>query len=425
MAIADNLSAYWKLEEASGNATDEISSIVLTDTNTVTSATGKVGSTARQFTAANSEYLIVADTAALRLSDAEYTWGVWCYANSLGDFNRRIFCKINNPLTLLEYQLFFKRTGDVGFNPNRFTFEVFGASNAVVGTVVADALGAPSTATWYLILVSHSAVSNQVRIKVNNGTANTASTTGAPTTKAAPFCIGSLSNVASTFWDGRIGPIMMWDRLLTTQEETDLWNSGNGLQYPLVPAGSATAFTLSGPSAGPAGAASADFTVEPDGTTSDTFTPDAIGGVTYSPSTLTWTGDDVAKTFTVNKATPGNINVNGALGALTPPSDVAYEAKATVTRTLTVDGSVAGHDVEYAIKNNDATFFSEFTASGVTDQGGGVFSVSAEIPEDRAGIVQWFDVDDEIYTSEDLPEEPTSGGGGGSGGVFQTGVFAS
>ena len=55
----------------------------------------------------------------------------------------------------------------------------------------------------------------------------------------------------------------------------------------------ATAFALTGPTAGPAGAASSNFTVTPNGATTGTFTPNAQSGCTYAPATLTLTGESV------------------------------------------------------------------------------------------------------------------------------------
>jgi hypothetical protein len=77
-----SLVAYWRLDEASGNATDTKGSSTLTDNNTVTSAAGKI-STSRQFTAANSEFLSIADNAALSTGNIDFWIGGWIYNDSL------------------------------------------------------------------------------------------------------------------------------------------------------------------------------------------------------------------------------------------------------------------------------------------------------------------------------------------------------
>jgi hypothetical protein len=174
----------------------------------------------------------------------------------------------------------------------------------------------------------------------------------------------------------------------------------------------ATAYAMTGPTRGPADDPSAVFTLTPDGNTSVTVTPaDGGAGGTFTPSSLTWTGDAVAKTFTYENAAGGpyTISVTDS-GTLTDPASIAYTAAATTTDTFTVDGGTEGNDVEVAVKNEDGTFFRDFTAAGVVDQGGGTFSVAGLlIPADRAGIIQWHDTDTDIYTSDDL-DEPAAGG---------------
>jgi hypothetical protein len=169
----------------------------------------------------------------------------------------------------------------------------------------------------------------------------------------------------------------------------------------------ATAFTLTGPSAGPANANSSNFTVTPTGgVTSGTFTPTAIGGVSYTPATLTWSGDAAAKTFTVNKTAAGTINVNGTFSdGLTPPANVSYTAKATTTRPYTVDGGTPSVTTDYTIKNNDATVFGARTSTSVVDQGGGTYSIAAAVvPTDLAGVIVW-DQASTIFASEVLDNQ--------------------
>lgn len=88
----------------------------------------------------------------------------------------------------------------------------------------------------------------------------------------------------------------------------------------------ATAFTLTGPSAGIVNNASAPFTVTPTGgVTSGTFTPNAVSNTTFSPTTLTWSGDASAKQFTATKTNVGTVAINGTFSdALTPPASINY-----------------------------------------------------------------------------------------------------
>lgn len=76
--------SYWKLDETSGNRSDSIGSNTLVDTNTVASASGKVG-TAADFESTNSEVLTIADASQSGLDLAsDYTLMCWVKPESSG-----------------------------------------------------------------------------------------------------------------------------------------------------------------------------------------------------------------------------------------------------------------------------------------------------------------------------------------------------
>ena len=81
--LTTSLIAHWNLDEASGTRVDAKGGNDLTDNNTVTQATGIV-SNAGQFTAANSEYLSIADNAALSTGDIDFTIPLWARAGGGG-----------------------------------------------------------------------------------------------------------------------------------------------------------------------------------------------------------------------------------------------------------------------------------------------------------------------------------------------------
>jgi hypothetical protein len=188
----------------------------------------------------------------------------------------------------------------------------------------------------------------------------------------------------------------------------------DGLQYGTngavpVAGGTATAFTLTGPSQGPAGAASSNFTVTPTGGNyTGTVTPSGTG-CTFTPSSLTWSAAADAKTFTVTRAA-GTVNINGtASPSLTQPSNVSYTAKTTTTRTYTVDGGLPATATGFTAKNNDATKWAERTTA-VTDQGGGTYSIAGVVvPDDYSGVVVWDQGG--VIASEPMDNRPAGGSG--------------
>lgn len=225
MALIDNLESSWELTEASGNATDSRGTNTLTDNNTVTSGTGLVNATARQFTRANSEFLNIADNSSVRMGDIDATFEVWFNAATLpGAFTERsLVAKDTTVAGNRDYQLDYNGSGSVRWYING-------------GSVLVEWGSALSTSTWYQVIAKHDSVNNLLILKVNNGTAVTANTSGAvPQTSAAQFRLGARDATGSeNFWDGLIGPVRYWKRVTSDAEDTELWNSGAGRTYSYI-----------------------------------------------------------------------------------------------------------------------------------------------------------------------------------------------
>lgn len=106
----------------------------------------------------------------------------------------------------------------------------------------------------------------------------------------------------------------------------------------------ATTFTFTGPSGGLIGAPSTNFTVTPTGPYTGTVTPSAGGGGgAFTPTVLTWSNDNSAKTFTYTPTTEGvkTISLTNS-GALTNPVPLSYAASAGLATTLTLTGPASG-----------------------------------------------------------------------------------
>ena len=284
MAIIDNLVSYWKMDEASGNALDAHGSNTLTDTNTVTSGTGKI-SGGRQFTAANTERFELTSNADVSKSDEDFTFACWVKFDSLAAARAIISKYLSSGLReyMLDYAV---------FNANRFTWGV-SSTGSNYTTVVANNFGTASTGTWYHVVVWHDSVSNLIGISVNDGTPNTTSTSAGVFAGVQVFKIGAWA-VANAPMDGIIDEVGLWDRVLTSTERTDLYNSGNGLAYP---------FSVSGQTLEPPLIASTTALYAP------TVTP---GAVAVSPPLIASTATVYAPTVT-----PGAVSLAPPLIAST------------------------------------------------------------------------------------------------------------
>jgi hypothetical protein len=231
LALTDNLVAYYSLDEASGAAIDAHSTHDLAETSgTIGSATGKVGG-ARDFEAGDSEWFEIADNTDLSMGDIDMSGQVWVNLESKA--SRQCFVVKGSGVSG-EYYVEYNNGSD------RFEFTVAGGSGFTSLTNVrANNFGSPSTGVWYCLHFWHDSVANEIGISVNAGTPDTASHSAGILDANTPFQIGSYSGF-SLHTDGLLDEVGIWKRVLTSQDRTDLYNSGNGLAYPLTVGGGAT-----------------------------------------------------------------------------------------------------------------------------------------------------------------------------------------
>lgn len=230
--LLNALIAYWPLNEASGDAYDaHTNGLTLTDTNTVTSAAGKVYALARQYTLANAEYHVRADDdALLSAGDVDLTIAAWCYLSSITNNTERVIAAKGTATT--EYQLYHYNLTGVS---NVF---VIGARNSgnTESVYVSNTSGTISLNAWYLVIAWYSANADTLNLQLNNGTVDSATLSGGIRDSGNAFRIGR-SSIAGALWDGRIGPVAFWKSAagaggaLTAAQRAALWNGGAGLAY--------------------------------------------------------------------------------------------------------------------------------------------------------------------------------------------------
>ena len=215
---SSGLISYWKLDEASGDRADSFGSNTLTDNNTVTQAAGKLGN-AGQFTAANNEFLSIADNASISTGNIDFTICAWVYLDDKTALHAVVVKADDTNDGTMEYSLIYSNTAD------RFRFIVGDGVSLLL--VDADAFGSPSTATWYFLVASHEAATSTLSIQVNDGTASTAAIGGDPQDAGSSFRIGAYGGPFGPM-NGRIDSVSFWKRLFTAAEKTYLYNNGNG-----------------------------------------------------------------------------------------------------------------------------------------------------------------------------------------------------
>lgn len=222
-SLLTGLVAYWKLGEVtSATRVDSHGNNDLTDFNSVTQAVGIIGNAA-SFAKANSEYLNLSDNAEMSLaSDESFTWCSWVRLASSGFFNGIVH---KGTSTLREYQVYHDNGGLyaflVGSGPS---------ANTILG---ASTFGVAPLNTFTFIVAWHDAPANTINIQVNDGAVDSVAHVGGTVDSTGEFHIGTMENT-SFFWDGRIDETGFWKRVLTSDERTELYNSGIGKTFPFA-----------------------------------------------------------------------------------------------------------------------------------------------------------------------------------------------
>jgi hypothetical protein len=231
-SLKDGLVSWWTLEEASGTRVDSViaTGTDLTDTNTVTQAVGKVGDAA-QFVTANDEYLINT-TPPASMKGGPFAWTKACWAYHDSSSNQILLSVGTDTSTLAQFQSWLLYVVS-----NKYRFYTMTPSGNFQ-YVEATTFGNISTGTWNFVMAWHDWAAGKMYISVNNGTADELDyTTNTPTASAQvpqTFKIGKYGNSPASM-DGRVDESAFWDRLLTTDEKAELYNSGAGITYTDIP----------------------------------------------------------------------------------------------------------------------------------------------------------------------------------------------
>jgi hypothetical protein len=235
LALRDALVAFWELEEASGTRNDSHGTNHLTQTNGVSSATGKVG-TGADFELSSSQYLTVTTNSTIRMgglnnnNHLDFTIAFWVKFESLPASEQDLVSKFETSSSGREYRVIYNNA------TSRLTFQV-AADGGSVASATANNFGAPTTGVWYFVVAWHDATADTINISVNDGTANsTAHSTGVKG-GASPLRLGAIGRASlASYLDGMLDQVGIWKRALTSLERTELYNSGSGLAYSAMSA---------------------------------------------------------------------------------------------------------------------------------------------------------------------------------------------
>jgi hypothetical protein len=214
-SLLTSLSAYWKLDEASGSRADSAGANTLTDNNTVTQNTGKVGNAA-EFTAANSEYLSITDNASLSMgAGVRMTIAGWFYftGNTMGLAGKWPGGGQN------EYLLYINSSGVAQF---------FVSSNGSAASSVGTAT--PTTSAFHFIAGRYDGTN--ISIRVDGGAWVNLAYTADIFDGTGLFAIGRQDVVQ--YLNGRADELGIWKVALTDTQVDNLYNAGSGTTHPFT-----------------------------------------------------------------------------------------------------------------------------------------------------------------------------------------------
>lgn len=217
MALLPTLVSYYKMEEASGTRADEVGGNNMSDNNTVTQTTGKIGYAA-SFASGTSEYLSSTSTGFPTGASAR-SINAWInIQTSPSDGQARAILMYGNTSNLA-----------------MFNFGIYLYLGVKYLALFGYALDYTepwtySTNTWYMVTVTFDGTTEKLYVNGSQiGTGFDGSTLN--TASSSTAYIGCQA-ASAYFFDGYIDEVGVWSKALSTTEITSLYNGGSGLQYP-------------------------------------------------------------------------------------------------------------------------------------------------------------------------------------------------
>lgn len=208
-SLLGGLAAYYPLSNVLDSGPN---GLTLTNNNSVTFATGKVGNAA-SLVAASSQYLSLASNANVQIGGGSFTLAGWFYANATGLGS--LFGK------QVTYHLFTRST--------QIEFRVFDGSFWTATKVYTQA-----ATTWYFLTAWYDSATRVASVDINNSGSPATVTTGTTLTDdGTAFAIG-LNVSGFGYLNGLADEVGLWKRVLTPTERTALYNAGAGRTHPFT-----------------------------------------------------------------------------------------------------------------------------------------------------------------------------------------------
>jgi len=229
-ALVDNLQGCWELDEASGTRADSSDNgNTLADNNTVGQGAAIVAGNSADYERDNNEWLDIADASQTGLDiTSDMSFSGWY--NSESETNQQeLASKFRSDGNTNKSWL---ARGD--WSSNSLSFYNSSSGVGEVGSGLSVTL---NTATAYHIVMVYDASAGSTEVFVDNSSIGTISSLATSMyNSSAPFAIGKSQPGESggQVFDGLIDVFAIWDKTLTTDEISDLYASGSGIDCDTI-----------------------------------------------------------------------------------------------------------------------------------------------------------------------------------------------
>lgn len=221
MALTTNLVNYWKLDESSGNASDSVGSLTLTNTSSATFGAalinnGHVGNSSGFFHDGTS-YTTLG-------TSSPFTFNAWIWMSTTPTGANDYLLSVSDATNFLAYSLYYREDGILRMRWER--------ARDGVAVDLAQVTTTLSTSTWHMMTGTYSGSQLELFIDaVSQGTA-AASGTGSSSSGSGVTIGGTYASTQPIRTNVKVDEVGIWTRQLSGSEITQLYNSGAGLAYP-------------------------------------------------------------------------------------------------------------------------------------------------------------------------------------------------
>lgn len=220
--LLTDLIGYWKLTEPSGtNFNEEVSNYDATGSGIVASSSGV------EFDSSG-DYVYVPNTAGLYPSSTAFSVSLWFYLDTLpSSVGRNMFLiRFYDNSYVWSYEAFIKNS------ENYITFYINDSSDGDFQSETAN--NAVSAGQWYnLILVNQTGTYPHIYLNNSDVTSYHPDTwTGTIRQPTGDLYFGSPYSSGTSSIDGRVRSVGIWNKALSSDERTELYNNGTPNDYP-------------------------------------------------------------------------------------------------------------------------------------------------------------------------------------------------